>query len=302
MHTPSRGFLGLAAVAVASLAALPGCSDGTTGATSGSGAAAEAAAMGQLPMERQLADLVAALTDDSDQSRPGNQAFVERVQATLRRMEHASPDLGLAVLGLLTDQLDAEPGLRLRLLESAALATHRDEAARALLASELARRIEDSRFPMGERNKACELIGRFCPSEALAVLGPIVAPRRLSTTTPDHEFVLRGYLAAADQLGTDTTDALCAVASELSMDTASRVLAFKTLAGRDAPRALATMEDTMVESTGDSYVRRAAVNAYVASVPKERAIERLEYVLVREADPHFQIVLQNTVLELKGLR
>lgn len=302
MHTASPGFLAQAALCLTTLFAAAGCSDETPSAAGGAQARERAEALGRLPIDRQVKDVIAALTDDGDQSDPDKNDFALRVFSTWELMDAASPDLGRALLAELEDPRNAglDPGLRLRILESAARAMRHDTAGRAELARALAARVEDSSFPMGDRNKACELMGEMTPDQALTVLGPIVGPGRRQTTTPDHEFVLRGWLTAAESLGRDTTGTLCDIAGDAAMETISRVTAFDHLAGRDDPRAIATMESVMVESTGDMYTRQRAVRSYVATVGAPLARARFEEMLKREADQNMQIFLQNTLAQLVG--
>lgn len=306
MHTASPGFLAQAALCFTTLVAVIGCSDGTTSAAAGAtvdeAVRSRAEALGRLPIDRQVQDVIAALTDDGDQSKPDRNDFALQVFATWELMDAASPDLGRALLAELDDERSAglDPGVRIRMLEAAARTMRRDATSRADLAGALAARIENSRHPMGDRNKACELMGEITPDQALTVLGPIVGPGRRHTTTPDHEFVLRGWLAASDQLGRDTTGVLCDIAGDPAMETISRVTAFDRLAGSDDPRAAATMESVMVESTGDMYTRQRAVRSYVATVGAPAARARFEQMLMRESDQNMQVFLQNTLAQLVG--
>jgi len=300
MHTASPGFLALAALGLTTLLAAYGCSDGNTGAEGG--ADPRARALAQLPIDQQVRDVIAALTDDSDQSKPEKNDFVLRIFATWEMLDSASPELGRALLAELDDPRNAalDPGLRIRILEGAARSMRRDAPSRAELARALAARIENSSHPMGERNKSCELMGEIAPDQALTVLGPIVGPGRRFTTTPDHEFVLRGWLAASEKLERDTTGILCDIAGDQGMETISRVTALDRLAGSDDSRAVATMESVMVESTGDMYTRQRAVRSYLATVDAPLARARLEQMLMREADQNMQVFLQNTLSQLVG--
>jgi hypothetical protein len=302
MHTTSPGFLAQAALCLATLFLAYGCSDGTPSAGTSAEARTRAQALGQLPIDQQVRDVIAALTDDGDQSEQEKNDFALRVFATWDLLDQASPDLGRALFAELVDQRNEslDPGLRIRILEAAARTMRSDPASRAELARELAARVEESRHPMGERNKACELMGDMTPEQALTVLGPIVGPGRRNTTTPDHEFVLRGWFTAAEALGRETTGMLCDIAGDAAMETISRVTAFDHLAGRDDPRAIATMESVMVESTGDMYTRQRAVRSYVATVGAPLARARFEEMLKREADQNMQIFLQNTLTQLVG--
>jgi hypothetical protein len=302
MHTTSPGFLAPAALWLTTLFLASSCSDGTGSAGSGDEARSGAQALGRLPIDQQVRDVIAALTDDGDHSEQDKNDFALRVFATWDLVDEASPDLGRALFAELVDPRNEglDPGLRIRILEAAARTMRRAPADRAELARELAARIENSRHPMGERNKACELMGEMTPEQALTVLGPIVGPGRRNTTTPDHEFVLRGWFTAAEALGRETTGTLCDIAGDAAMETISRVTAFEHLAGRDDARAIATMESVMVESTGDMYTRQRAVRSYLASVDASVARARFEEMLKREADQNMQVFLQNTLTQLVG--
>lgn len=255
-----------------------------------------------LPIQRQLQDMVDALAAADSSSNVSFDAWIDGVRAAFARADRSSPDVGRAILALLDSRDDLDPGIRSRLLEAAARSMAKDEQARAELGVALSGRIESYANALGERNKACELLGEFCPQTAIAVLGPLLLPDRRGTTLPDSEFVLAGYLIATKKTGTDTHDVLCAIAVEARLDGRTRMVALRELAGQATPRSIAIFENVMVESTGDALLRRTAVQSYIAAVPNERAIEYLTRTRDREADVNMQAFLEDVLATLRGER
>ncbi|WP_145189593.1 hypothetical protein [Planctomycetes bacterium Pla163] len=290
-------MLALALLGAAFPLALAGC-DGAASADRG----ATREAYSNVPLQRQLQDMIDALAEADAAAGVSFDSWVDGVRAAFARADRSSPDLGRAIIALLDERDDLDPGIRSRLIEAAARSMAKDEEARGELGLALTERIENYSSALGERNKACELLGAYCPQTAIAVLGPLLLPDRRGTTLPDSEFILAGYLTAAKTLGTDTHDILCAIAVEARMDGRTRTIALRELAPQATPRSIAIFENVMVESTGDAYLRRVAVQSYIAAVPKERALEHLTRTRDREADMNMQGYLEDVLATLRGER
>jgi hypothetical protein len=295
-RAPSR-VLAIALLGIAFPLVFAGCEDAPSADVGASGEV-----VSNLPLQRQLQDMIDALAEADAAAGVSVDAWVDGVRAAYARADRSSPDLGRAILELLDERSDLDPGIRSRLLEAAARSMAKDTSASAELGVALSARIETYANPLGERNKACELLGRYCPETAIAVLGPLLLPDRRGTTLPDSEFILGGYLTAAKALGTDTHDILCAIAVEARVDGLTRTVALRELVPQATPRSIAIFENVMVESTGDGYLRQVAVQCYKAAVPKERAIEHLARMRDREADPNMQSFLNDTLADLRGER
>jgi len=296
-HGPWRRLLGATLVCLCGLA--PACDDArpTPANAGGSGTVTSSA-----PLAEQVQDLVDALAAETTGGQRQQDAWHDRVRATLERMERSDPDLGRAVLQLLDEREDLDPGLRARLLDAASRAMSKDPEAQDELAAFLASRVETYGRALGERNQACELLGEHCPEAALAVLGPLLLPDRRARTLPDREFMLRGYLTAAESTGTDAHDLLCEIALEKRLDHLTRKIALRELVPLATPRAIAVFETVMTESSGDMLLRGEALTCYTQAVPKDRAIARLEELAALEADINMQIRIANTLATLRGER
>jgi hypothetical protein len=80
---------------------------------------------------------------------------------------------------------------------------------------------------------------------------------------------------------------LCDVATNMFQDGATRVLAVKELGKRRDPRGEAALRTILVESTGDGYLRRKAVQSLHAILPAETACILFREVASKEADMNF---------------
>lgn len=268
----------------------PGPTSGTTWVTS------------DAPMAAQVQQVVDALAAETSGGQRQQDAWHDRVRAELARMETADPDLGRAVLVLLDEREDFDPALRGRLLDAASRAMAKEPEANAELATFLASRIETYGRPLGERNQACELLGRHCPEAAVTLLAPLLLPDRRATTLPDREFMLRGYLEGARATDTDPYDLLCEIALEQRIDHITRKTALRELVPIATPRAISVFETVMTESSGDSLIRGVAIHCYMETVETERAIEHLQELSELEADINMQILLANALASLRGER
>jgi hypothetical protein len=137
------------------------------------------------------------------------------------------------------------------------------------------------------RTEAVLLYAETSPAQALEVLGPLVVQKRAESTLPPAEFLVVAYVTACEKTGNSPVEGLATVATNLFQEGAARVRAVKELGKHKEPRALQALQAILVESTGDGYLRRMAVQSLLQSLPAESACEILYRVADKEADLNF---------------
>jgi hypothetical protein len=145
------------------------------------------------------------------------------------------------------------------------------------------------------RTEAVLLYAETSPAQALEVLSPLVVQQRAESTLPPAEFLVAAYVTACEKTGTSPVDALATVATNLFQEGAARVRAVKELGKHGEPRAVQALQAILVESTGDGYLRRMAVQSLLKNLPRESACEVFLRVADKEADLNFLQFLRDVL-------
>jgi len=258
------------------MAALPGCS--------GSEAKAEAVAA------REIGDLIIALTPPPATAIPvvKSEYFATR-KRTLERMRAAGPSHGIAALRVYREEPPALPEVRAGLLDVAAHAA--PEASEELLVQLTTTFGED----MLVRRAATELLGECRPQRAIGVLEPILRERYDGRTYPPEERMLEAWIRAKEVRGEDPSPLVALIATDLQRAQDVRHLATRALGQHDSPLSRQALETLLVESSGNGYIRRLALQSLLAVLPREEFCQHVKTVQSREADTDFILVLQSAL-------
>ena len=231
---------------------------------------------------REIQDLLTAL-------RPVDGAAVPVVKSewhmtrkrTLERLRKGGPELGREALRVLGDERPEQAELRAGLLDVAAHTA--PDLAEPLLVELVLHFGED----MLVRREATELLGRTAPARALEVLEPVLRERYDGRTYPPEEQMLSAWLEAARKLERDPVPLLALIATDISRQQDIRHLATRSLGDFPSPLGRQALETVLVESTGNGYIRRLALQSLQQSVPKEEFCAEALRVQQNESDPAF---------------
>lgn len=224
--------------------------------------------------------LVEALTPlDPTLTSDYHDAWLRASRALREEMRAAGTEVGIAALQRLREAEIADPLVRRGLLEVGSHAA--PEVARPLLV----KLIDEYGHDFAVRTFAVEFLAETSPETAIEVLEPYLKKRKkLNKTMPNDEFLVRGYATAARAVGIDPTLIMSDVATNLWMEQAARHFAVEELGRRPGPYAQSVLEAILIESTGNSYIRRKAAQALRDSVPAESACAVFRRVADAEAD------------------
>lgn len=233
-----------------------------------------------------------ATSDHHDQQLTDQRRFREEVTK--------QPDEALGRLAL--ERFRREPedpqALRVELLRAAAHGLPRDEA------SDLLEHIVltyDAATGYGVRGQAVGIWADVAPDDLTEVLRPILAERRHRRTLPPDEELLRAWVRSARAVGrpvAEIEEVLAEIAVNIYQDDATRHLAIGELAvseddlGAHARRAL---EEVLVESSRNGYLRRKAAQAIAQALPSDEACRVLSRVADRESDENFLLFLADMI-------
>ena len=237
--------------------------------------------------QRDIQDLITALTPPPPTSIPvvKNDWFVTR-KRTLERLREADEAHGLEALRVLREAPPALAEVRSGLLDIAAHTA--PQVSEELLVKLTTTFGED----LGVRKNACELLGACCPLKAIEVLEPILRERYDDRTYPPEERMLSAWLAANKKLELDPTPLLALVATDLHRPQDVRHLATRALGLRDSPLARQALQTLLVESSGNGYIRRLALQSLRDILPKEEFCALAKSIQDKEADPQMIDVLE----------
>jgi HEAT repeat protein len=241
-------------------------------------------------VRREIRDLVTALTPPPPASIPvvKSEAFATR-KRTLERLRAASEAHGLEALRVYREEPPSLPEVRAGLLDVAAHAA--PEATQELLAQLVTTFGEDPLV----RRRATELLGQCRPARALEVLEPVLRERYDDRTYPPEERMLDAWIVASETLGRDPGLLLALIATDLQRPEEVRHLATKALGRHDSPLSRQALETLLVESGGNGYIRRLALQSLNKILPREAFCELVRGVQSREADPGFIDFLQSAL-------
>lgn len=288
----SRAKRALWHVALLGLLWLPLACDRTGGSGSGAADATPHARVARLvELFTPLAKTVTS--DKSDkQFREGQELLAE--------LSKAGPEVGREALARLREAPGPTP--RPQAVERALLtvaARSAPEDSKALIENLVTQYGTD----LALRTEATLLFAEVYPARAKEVLEPFVRRARQSQTLPPQEFIVRAYVTTCEKTGTDPVPALADAAASLFMEEAARVRAVKEL-GRHPGNRLAeqTLSALLIESTGDGYLRRMAVQALFAILPREAACTLITRVADKEADTNMLVFLRDALDKNCGKR
>jgi len=151
-------------------------------------------------------------------------------------------------------------------------------------------------FPMDDRAIATRLLAETSPATFLEHAEPFLRRRGIPhQTAPADEFFARGWVVACEKLDRSPVDILADVVTNMAMEPAARHFAAETLGRYPGPIGRAALETSMIESSGNHYLRRKAAQALRESLPRESACDLFFEVLRLETDYHFQVFLRSMI-------
>jgi len=244
---------------------------------------------GTTQAQRDVLYLILAVTPADPTLPPVEKnAWFGRRQETSKRLREGGPEVGREALRMYGVRSDSIPEIRAGLLDVAAHAAP-EETSPVLV--ELVTVYGDDLYL---RTQAALFLGRTSPEIALEVLGPILSGEQRGTFPPDDR-LLEAWNAAAVALGTDRAPLLCDLATDLKREQSVRHQATKLLGEVPGARSSQALELLLVESSGNQYIRRIAAQSLESTLAAEDLCALLRRVIEREADPNFQIFLDNMV-------
>lgn len=237
-----------------------------------------------------VTDLVTAVSPCDPGATPQERdAWFARRKATLERLRTAGAAVGNEAWRRYREERGAPVEVRIGLLD---VASHNvPEETREHLVELVGVFGED----LALRRAACDLLADTSPEAAVATIEPVFEQRTRQQTYPPEDLMLAALLRAKRALGQDPTDLLAHVATDLRQAEGARHLALRELAGTHEPRGLVALEQILVESGTNSYLRRLAGQALLESLPREEFCAKVNAVLEREADLSFQIFLVDLI-------
>lgn len=208
---------------------------------------------------------------------------------TLERLRGASREHGLEALRVYREEPPALPEIRAGLLDVAAHTAPED--AEELLV-ELATRFGEELLV---RTEATQLLGSCLPARAVDVLEPILHGRYDGRTYPPEERMLDAWVTAMERLEQDPVPLLALIATDIQRPQDVRHAATRALGRHDSPQSRQALRTLLVESTGNGYVRRLALQSLLRLLPREEFCELAKTVQSREADTEFIVFLESAL-------
>ena len=216
-------------------------------------------------------------------------AWFSRRRDTLERLAHATRAHGIEALRRFRERPDALPQVRSALLHVAA--HNSPDEARAILEGLLLTFGDD----MVVRTQAATLLPVASPQRAIELLEPILLGQRRGTTYPAEDMLLGAWNTAALALERDRVPVLCAVATDLPRDMATRHQATKLLGEIESEQGRQALEQLLVESSGNHMLRRYAAQSLSRSVDAARICPVLVRTRDNESDVNFQLFLDDLI-------
>lgn len=239
---------------------------------------------------REVNDLVTALTPPPATAIPVEKsAFYVNRKRTLERMRGASEKHGLAALARLQQDPPSLPEIQAGLLDVAAHAA--PQATEALLVELVTKFGADLLL----RREAAELLGECLPERALEVLEPILRERYDDRTYPPEERMLSAWLTAMEKLQRDPVPFLALVATDLQRPMDVRHFATRALGRFPSDQGRQALEALLVESSGNGYIRRLALQGLQSSLPGEDFCALARRTQANEADTDFINVIESAL-------
>lgn len=152
----------------------------------------------------------------------------------------------------------------------------------------------DAEEGYGLRGLAVGVYAATSPAAAVELLEPLVLETRHKVTLPPQEDLVRGWLQAADaiELDPDRVQAVLAeVTTGIFQPDSARHVAIEELGRRPGERGRLALEEVLVESSSNGYLRRKAAQALRDSLSPEDLCPILERVADKESDTNFLLFL-----------
>ncbi len=223
--------------------------------------------------------------------------WLHRTRALIKDLETRGEELGHAALHAFSGEVSDRTVTRHALLSIGARCA--PESAAPLL-NEL---MGTYGYRIDDRTSAATLLAEADPALFMQSAGPHLRRReRASKTMPPDEFLIRGWVTACAKSGKSAVDMCADVATNLVIDPPARYAATEAL-GKfpHDPLAREALKANLVESTGDSYLRRKAAQAIRVSFNHEEACALFSHVLSLEVDATFAAFLTD-MLQSMGCR
>lgn len=152
-------------------------------------------------------------------------------------------------------------------------------------------------FKLGDRAEAVLLLAETDPEALMEGARPYLERKgRRFQTAPSDEFYARAWIKACEPSGEDPVPMMADVAMNIALEPIARYVAIDALAEHaDDPLARATLQEALVESTGDGYLRRKAAQGIIAGFPREDACAWLQQVLRNESDQNMARFLDDMI-------
>ena len=271
------------------LCLLPSCSGGSE---AGAAPAAAGQAPAQSDVERDLRDLMSAVTALPPTATAIQESdWYARRKQTLERLRGASHEFGLAALASYAENAGASREVRAGLLD---VGSHcAPEEARPTLVALVTTFGDD----LGVRKGAVRFLAQTSPDTAIELLEPLLVTTEHAATYPPADALLESYVLAADATKRDPTRVLTTVSTDLRQTDAARSFAIKELGKRPTPAGRQALEAVLVESLGNNLTRRYAAQSLQATLQKEELCPLLKRVYENEADIGFQQFLASMLEE-----
>ena len=152
----------------------------------------------------------------------------------------------------------------------------------------------DSGAGLRVRTEAVRILAESSPVRALEFFAPLLREDRPSSTRPPQSALVEGWLVAARSLAgsaaspeTVDTRVLADVATNIFQPPDARYVAIEGLGELGGDLAGVALEEILMESSSDGYVRRKAAQALVRAVEPETLCPLIARLASHESDPHF---------------
>jgi hypothetical protein len=266
----------LLGLALALAVQIPACKPGVDASTSATEAQAVA--------DKRIDELVAAMMpiDRAVTSDRSDAKFIHG-QKLIAELSAGGPEVGRAALRALANRAGKEQFADVE----RALLTVGARAATADALSLLETLVTQYGASIDLRTEATLLLAEVAPARALELIEPRLLGKIRNQTLPSAEFLVKAWVIACDKTGRSPVKELADVATNLFQEESARIRATKELGRYKDPRGEAALREILVESTGDGYMRRMAVQSLHAILPAETACEIFQQVASKEADLNF---------------
>jgi len=236
------------------------------------------------PASRAVEELVESFTPlDPTLTSDKHDAWLRRQREVLERLKQSGPEVGRAALEAYDRSAGQPEQVREALLEVAAYGVPLEAAP---LLEQLVRNYDPS-TALGLRSRAVWLLADTSPERALATLEPLVREERHHATYPPQDILVQGWAHAARELGRVDPLVLCDVAVSLFQPPEARYVAVEELGKLGGEESRRALEELLVESSADGYLRRKAAQALEAFLGKDELCALLTRVGDRETDQGF---------------